>query len=284
MIAKNEERNLQACLDSVCGLVDQVIVVDTGSTDSTPQIAARNGALVVPFDFRPFDLKCVDFSAARNEKLARATGDWILVLDADETLDRADFPFIKALIAGSQSAGYHFSRRNHSPDGHIATVDYPVRLFPRRPDYRYCGRVHETVNASICAQGGRLSTSGIRIDHRPCADRAAQRLKNLWYIGILKEELAANPNDASRLDFLAAEYHQLEMFEEATQVAECIAQVRPLDPGAHLNAGIYHMIFRPDLARARKDFSRALALKPGYQEAAAFLHTLNERDSRLIHI
>ena len=100
-----------------------------------------------------------------------------------------------------------------------------VRLFPNRPNYRYRGRVHETVDASILSGGGRLRKTGIRIDHNFSSDREARRRKNHWYIEILKEEIAADPGDDSRLDFLAAEYHQLEMFDEATEIAERIVAV-----------------------------------------------------------
>src|SRR5208282_636290 len=110
------------------------------------------------------------------------------------------------------------------------TTDYVVRLFPNRPNYRYRGRVHETIDASILRGGGRLLKSAIQIDHTFVSDREARRRKNHWYIEILKEEIAADPSDDSRLDFLAAEYHQLEMFAEATEIAERIVRLRPLDP------------------------------------------------------
>src|ERR1035438_3229986 len=74
MIVKNEERNLPRCLDSVRGLAGELIVVDTGSTDETPRVAARYGAEVIPFDFT-----MVDFAAARNHAIARASGRWILM-------------------------------------------------------------------------------------------------------------------------------------------------------------------------------------------------------------
>ncbi len=102
--------------------------------------------------------------------------------------------------------------------------------------------------------------------------------KNHWYIEILKEEIAADPSDDSRLDFLAAEYHQLEMFDEATEIAERIARVRPLDPRAHLFVGIYHLLYKPDLVRARADFNQALKLRPGYAEAESFLRLIDERE------
>src|SRR5580704_9467536 len=251
MIVKNEERNLARCLDSVRGLAGELIVVDTGSTDATPRIAAGFGAQVIPFDFTR-----VDFAAARNQAIARATGRWILMLDADETLDPASAPLIEKLIAQNENAGYFVERHNH----------------------RYRGRVHETIDPSVLAGGGRLDKTGIRIEHNFASDPEARRRRNHWYIQILKEEIAADPTDDTRLDFLAAEYHQLEMYDEASEVAERIVRMRPLDARAHLFAGTYHLLYQHDLVRAREDFKQALKLRPGYAEAESFLRTIDERE------
>src|SRR5208282_6097360 len=134
-------------------------------------------------------------------------------------------------------AGYYLERLNLRADSEPPAKDYVVRLFPNRPSYRYRGRVHETIDASILSGGGHLHKTGIRIDHTFASDREARRRKNHWYIEILKEEIAADPSDDSRLDFLAAEYHQLEMFDAAAVIAEQIARLRPLDPRAHLFVG-----------------------------------------------
>jgi len=273
MIVKNEERNLPRCLESVRDLAGEFIVVDTGSTDQTSSIAARYGAAVIPFDF-----SIVDFAAARNRAIERATGRWILMLDADETLDRASAPEIERLVGLDENAGYYLERHNHASDSSNPTTDYVVRLFPNRSNLRYRGRVHETIDASILSGGGRLRKSGIRIDHSFAADREARRRKNFWYVAILKEEIAADPSDDSRLDFLAAEYHQLEMFDEATEIAERIVQMRPSDARAHLFAGTYHLLHKPDLARARADFKQALKLRPGYAEAESFLQLIDQQE------
>lgn len=107
MIVKNEERALSRCLDSVTGLASEIIIVDTGSTDATRDIAANYGAKISAFDF-----SFVDFAAARNQALARASGKWILALDADEILDPASASLILQLIAGDGNDGYYFQRLN----------------------------------------------------------------------------------------------------------------------------------------------------------------------------
>lgn len=269
MIVKNEERHIARCLDSARDLSRELIVVDTGSTDATTRIAADYGAKVLPFDFG-----VVDFAAARNYAIEHAESPFILMLDADETLHAESVPLVKDLVTRNDNAGYYLERINRSSDKAHSTLDYVARLFPNRPYYRYQGRVHEIIDNSILANGGKLHKSNIRIDHDFCTDAQSRRRKNHWYIEILKEEIAANPGDHSRLDFLAAEYHQLEMFDEAVEIAETIARVRPTDPRAHLFSGIYHMLHKPDLVRARLDFHEALRLRPDYAEAAAFLQII----------
>jgi glycosyltransferase involved in cell wall biosynthesis len=276
MVVKNEAVHLPACLDSVKTLAGEIVIVDTGSSDGTQEIARRYGARVIPFDF-----SFVDFSAARNAGISQAKGNWIFSLDADETLDPAGISLIEQLAAGNENSGYYVARRNRSADPNAFTTDYIVRLFPNRRDYRYQGRVHETIDAAILAGGGRLRKTAICIDHNFSSNPESRQRRNRWYIQILKEEIAANPKDDTRLDFLAAEYHQLEMFDEATEVAEQIVRARPLDPAAHLRAGIYHLMFRPDFIKARKDFEEALRLRPGYPEALSFLQTLEERERSL---
>jgi glycosyltransferase involved in cell wall biosynthesis len=273
MIVKNEARSLPQCLDSVRDLAAELVIVDTGSVDATPQVAASYGAKVNAFDFT-----FVDFAAARNHALTLATGQWILVLDADETLRPESIPVIREIAARNNNAGYYFERWNHRSDVSTPARDYVVRLFPNRAAYRYRGRVHETIDASIRAGGGCLLESGIRIDHRFVSDPETRRRKNLRYIEILNEEIAADPDDDTRLIFLAAEYHQLEMFREAAGIAERLASMRPLDPRAHLHAGVYHLLYTLDWRQARADLLEALRLRPDYAEAQSFLQLLEERE------
>jgi glycosyltransferase involved in cell wall biosynthesis len=272
MIVKNEERTLSRCLDSARGAAAEIVIVDTGSTDRTPRIGESFGAKIARFDFTH-----VDFAAARNRSLELATGEWIMVLDADETLRPESIAAICGLLHRNQNAGYYFERVNHYGDSRKPTTDHVVRLFPNRPSYRYRGRVHETIDASILAAGARLIPSTVRIDHGFSASTAARREKNLWYIQILNEEIAADPGDHSRLDFLAAEYHQLGMFAEATEIRERIAALRPHDPEAHLRAGICHMLYGTDARLATADFEAALRLRPGYAEAQSYLDLLHRQ-------
>ncbi|HYA17020.1 MAG TPA: glycosyltransferase [Bryobacteraceae bacterium] len=271
MIVRNEEAVLARCLRSVRELAPEIVIVDTGSTDGTPRIAAEHGA-----KFASFSFERVDFAAARNRSLELAASPWILVLDADELLYPGSAPLIQELISRNDNAGYYFERLNFRPEGQPPATDHAIRLFPNNPAYRYRGRVHETVDDSILAAGGRLLRTPIRVAHEFAADPEARRRRNLLYIGILQEELAEDPENHSRLIFLAAEYHQLGMFHEAAGIAERIARLRPDDPEAQLHSGIYQLLYRVDRERARAAFELALKLRPGYPEAVSFLDLLEK--------
>jgi tetratricopeptide (TPR) repeat protein len=163
MIVRDEEHCLGRCLDSVDGVVDDLVVVDTGSTDSTVQIARDAGARVLHEPWRD------DFAAARNVGLAAATGKWILHLDADEELDATARTRLRDTLrrAGS-AAAIRLTIRNLLPDDELqAFVDAPnVRLFRNRSAHRYEGRVHEQILEPVLRAGGRVvDAPGLRIVH-----------------------------------------------------------------------------------------------------------------------
>jgi tetratricopeptide (TPR) repeat protein len=203
------------------------------------------------------------------------------MLDADETLDRAGVPMIETLVAREENVGYFLERHNHGSDAATSTTDYAVRLFPNRAQHRYSGRVHETIDGSILAGGGRLQQTSIRIDHDFACDSQARRRKNEQYLEILRQEIATDPSDDSRLDFLAAEYHQLERFDEATEILERIVRLRPRDARAHMFLGAYHLLYQHDPVRARVDFNQAVELRPGYPEAESFLKLIDDQERTL---
>ena len=178
MIARDEAMLLQQCFDSVKDVVCEIIFVDTGSLDETKSIAAQAGAKI-------FDLKWVDdFSMARNFALDQATGDWVLFLDADETISRRDHGRLLSLVNAHGVDAYTLVQRTYGDDlRHAAYVNRGadpyedslpyagwvpsmlVRLFRNDPAFRFRYRIHELVEPSILERGGVILDSEIPIHH-----------------------------------------------------------------------------------------------------------------------
>nr|WP_186812322.1 glycosyltransferase [Paenibacillus xylanexedens] len=145
MIVKDEEEMLPRCLESVRGVVDEIIVVDTGSSDRSVAIAREYGASVVEFAWSD------DFAAARNAGLERASGDWILFLDADEALEATAREQIRSWTEVSGCDGLFLNIHNYTGSGQQgATVNPVLRLFRSHPEHRFKGRIHEQIAAAIC--------------------------------------------------------------------------------------------------------------------------------------
>ncbi len=132
MIVRDEEKSLPRCLASVRGLFDEIIIVDTGSTDRTKDIARWFGAKV--FDFEWID----DFAAARNAALDHATGDYAFWLDADDVISHADRKKLEDLLHNPPHPGaaYVFSLVLDHPNGLTKPPGGQIRLFPRIPEVR----------------------------------------------------------------------------------------------------------------------------------------------------
>jgi glycosyltransferase involved in cell wall biosynthesis len=132
MIVRNEEASLAACLSSVADLVDEIVVVDTGSTDGTKEVAARFGARVLDFPW------CEDFAAARNESLPYARGNWILWLDGDEYFDETNRLKLRGLLSNLNAGETAFMMGQHSRSHEgLALLVHQVRLFRNDPEIRW---------------------------------------------------------------------------------------------------------------------------------------------------
>ncbi|QMS87271.1 glycosyltransferase [Nostoc edaphicum CCNP1411] len=143
MIVKNEASTLPKCLSSVRKVVDEMVVLDTGSIDRTPNIAQQLGAKVHHFKW------CNDFSAARNAALKYVTGDWILVLDADETLNPAIVPQLREAIARDEYLLINLVR--HEVGAEQSPYSLVSRLFRNHPDIRFDRPYHALVDDSVAA-------------------------------------------------------------------------------------------------------------------------------------
>jgi tetratricopeptide (TPR) repeat protein len=194
MIVRNEQANLPNCLASVDGLFDEIIIVDTGNTDDTTEIARSFGARV--FDFPWVD----DFAAARNAALARATGDYAFWLDADDVVDPPERARLEALLhslAARNDAGYVVRCAcDASPDGTGGeTVVDHVRLFPVREGIRWTYRVHEQILPGLNRFKIPVCWTDITVRHTGYVDTALRGRKLDRDTRILHDELDERPND-----------------------------------------------------------------------------------------
>jgi tetratricopeptide (TPR) repeat protein len=199
LIAKNEAALIGACLDSVADAVDQVIVVDTGSTDKTVEIAQKKGAEIVHFEW------CDDFSAARNAALASVRADWVLVLDCDERLATGGAQAIRLATQQARAEAYVLPLLDaDSMDSHPDEVVsgrralrepiWLLRLFRFSADLRWEGRVHEQPTTWLKARAGRVATVDAPIAHYGCVpDYRAERGNSDRNLKLLLAQIEADP-------------------------------------------------------------------------------------------
>lgn len=159
MIVKNEERYLRDCLESVKDVVDEIVIVDTGSNDNTVKIAEEYGAFV-------FHFKWVnDFSAARNFALSKSNLDWILYLDADERLSRNSVKNLIHLTKADKQIGYNCIINNLDDFKDSPKLMKYVRLFRNSKDIRFTGKAHEQIEPSLINNNYKIVDSNIEIIH-----------------------------------------------------------------------------------------------------------------------
>ncbi|MBL8958109.1 MAG: glycosyltransferase [Myxococcaceae bacterium] len=236
MIAKNEEALLQGCLDSVKGIVDEVIIVDTGSTDATKKIAAAAGARVIDQPWND------DFAAPRNAALKAATGDWVLQLDADERLTpKACAELKRAIKRGGFACGM---LRLHDADtldaafadvvsgkARIASPIFLPRLLKKTADLEYRGIVHEGVTDWLMRQPAGVSYLEADIVHLGNVPALrAGRGKSRRNIELLEKRCATEPDTMIPHGYLALELLKAGERERAWEIVEQgwkIALTRP---------------------------------------------------------
>ena len=208
MIVKNEEDVLERCLKSVADLVDEIILVDTGSTDRTREIAARFTDQV--FDFPWQD----DFSAARNESFSHASMDYCMWLDADDILLEADqkaFLALKETLEPTVSvvmAPYH---TGFDESGHVTFSYYRERLIKNRAGMVWAGAVHEAVSPA-----GKIQYADFAVTHRKVHPSDPDR-----NLRIYQAQLAAGKElDPRQQFYYGRELYYHRRWKEALEVFE----------------------------------------------------------------
>ena len=193
MIARDEERFLGECLKRAAPLADEIIVVDTGSKDRTVAIAESFGAKVLHREWTD------DFSAPRNVGIDAATGDWIMVLDADEFLQPGSVERIRELVRDPAAVGYLMKFVNICP-GQKSVGVLMVRLFRKLPGVVFENVIHEQVSPTLVARGAdlglALASCDVEVDHHGYADEVVDsRNKNERNERLFKKQLSQRPDD-----------------------------------------------------------------------------------------
>lgn len=202
MIVKNEERYIKKSLDSVSDIVDEIIIVDTGSTDSTLHIIKNYNIKLYKFNWNN------NFSAARNYTISKATCDWILFLDADEILDNSSKLNILNFIKNTNLDGCHFLVYNYiSENMKDYTLHYALRLFKNNKGYYYKGKIHEQISNNNFEIIDKFSNEEIILHHFGYTSEVLkEKDKRARNIPILLDLLKENPNDSFTLFNLGNEY------------------------------------------------------------------------------
>jgi len=227
MIVRDEEAVLERCLAAAAPHVDELVVVDTGSTDRTVEIARAFGARVLHHAWDD------DFAAARNVGLDAATGDWILFLDADEVLVAEDAARLRELVRRTWREAFLLTITNYVGGEHdgTAVANDTQRLFRNRPAHRFAGRIHESVAHALPADAPeRTEAGGVRIEHygylAAVRDAKDKSRRNLELLERQAREGGANPF----LSFnLGTEHAALGRHPQAAaHFAEALALLAPL--------------------------------------------------------
>ncbi len=283
MIVKNEARNLAECLASVKSAVNEMIVVDTGSSDRTIDIATAFGAQVYEFAWNG------NFSDARNYAIEQARGEWILALDADELLSNRDYADMAETLSSSEGLKHAWSvlTRNYTTkvnalgwtanDGAYPAEEaadgwhpsWKVRLFPNQPNIRFNGEVHEMVEESLRAAGYSILKASFVVHHYGGLEQdgteAAEKRRHYFEIGMKK--LERTPNDVGALAELAVQAGEMGSFEEAIRLWDRLLSITPNNIEAQFNKG-YALIGLKRYREALVISENVLDQAPDHKEAA----------------
>jgi glycosyltransferase involved in cell wall biosynthesis len=259
-------------------VIDEIIVVDTGSTDRTKDIATALGAKVFEFSWKN------DFSAARNFSISQAKGDWILVLDADEVISPLDHASLLALTKeGRREAGYSLVTRNYlnaltatewtANDGTYAEEagsgwipSDKVRLFPKDRRIHFENPVHEFVEPSMERNGIPIKKCSIPVHHYGKLNEKKEKRKGEDYFLLGKKKLEKSDGDIRSLKELAVQANVLKRYEEAAELWHQVIRLQPELPEPYVNlTSIYVNLGKFQEASALS--KKAIELDPDCKEA-----------------
>lgn len=215
MIVKNEEESIGRCLESVRGFVDEMIIVDTGSTDRTVEICTTFGAKIFHYEWNDH------FAHARNYGLEQASGDWLLWLDADEEMKKADFAQFRDKIFQEQDKSvfsiylinYYGS---YPPSEDVAFNIAHPRIFRNHIGIRYNNAIHEQLNLLEVMKEEEIGFLPLKVYHYGYMDEVvANKDKAKRNIELIKKEIEKDENDSWLNYHLASEYYRIVDLETA---------------------------------------------------------------------
>lgn len=190
MIVKNEAHNLKDCLAPLRSVVDEIIVVDTGSEDETKIVAHGLGAKVFNFNW------CDDFAAARNASIRQATGDYILWLDADDRMDFDNIEklrYLKRMLPKKRNQAFYFIIHAKEPEGEKEFLQ--LRIFPNMKGAFFQGKIHEQIYQSLAHLGIKFVKTDVSVHHIGYENPDIKRKKAERNLKIIEEILKAEPDN-----------------------------------------------------------------------------------------
>ncbi|MFQ5962991.1 MAG: glycosyltransferase [Candidatus Scalinduaceae bacterium] len=205
MIVKNEEHNLAQCLNIVKDVVDEIIIVDTGSTDRSVEIAKSFGAKLFHHPWEG------SFSKARNYSLKYATSEWILILDADEEMNKTDIPKLKEIASNNNYTAVSFLIKNKFKDSTQECYAKMIRLFKNFNGTYYEGTVHNRLRHT----GKCLDSSLSVIHHGYNLSEEKMEEKFLRTTILLKDQIKQEPHNPVPHRYLGISYLDQGMYDEA---------------------------------------------------------------------
>jgi tetratricopeptide (TPR) repeat protein len=228
MIVRDEQEMLPRCLAAVAGAVDEMVIVDTGSLDATIEIARSYGAHVLEREWTG------SFGDARNVAFDAATGDWTLVLDADELLVAEDVELLRSLTGRTWREAFYVAETNYTGDldAGSAVTHNTLRMFRNRPQYRYSGRLHEQIASTLPAYlPERVEYTNVRIEHYGYLGAVRDsREKSRRNIELLRLQQAEGEPSAFLHYNLGAEYAVAGLSEQALVELERAWELMEADP------------------------------------------------------
>jgi len=234
MIVKNEEKMLAGCLESVKNIADEMIILDTGSTDKTLEVAQKFSTEIHHFDWTG------DFSEARNESIKYATGNWILWLDADERLNPASVKELHSIIDKTPTRPEIFkvNIKNYQKGGDYYYLSDAHRLFTNQKGITFSGRIHEQISPSLKKTGGVEHSTNIEILHHGYnLEEKEQNKKNKRNRELLEKMVRENPDYAYGHYTLAQNYALTKNFVQSAEHFKKALALKQLD--SRLMASLY---------------------------------------------